>query len=319
MTELFPPIEPHAHGMLEVGDGNALYWECCGNADGKPALLVHGGPGIGCTERMRRAFDPERYRIVLFDQRGCGRSTPHASGSSVDMRCNTTHHLIADMEKLRAHLGIDRWLLSGGSWGSTLTIAYAERFPARVSEIVLTGVTLSRRCEIDWLYRGVARFFPEEWQRFIEGVPESGRGDPVAAYARLMEREGARADAANRWAQWEDAVVSLEPNGRPNPYGDRPPPALIAFVRICSRYFANAAWLEEDELLRNADRLRGIPGVIIHGRLDLSCPIATAWELARAWPDATFHAVSDAGHQGAASVRALMLRAHLRFADRSTV
>lgn len=186
MADLFPPIEPYACGMLDVADGNATYWEACGNPDGKPALLVHGGPGIGCSARMRQAFDPAVYRIVLFDQRGCGRSTPHASDASVDMHHNTTHHLVSDMEKLREHLGIERWLLSGGSWGTTLALAYAQRFPHRVSELVLLNLTLSRRSDIDWLYRGVARFFPSEWEQFRNGVPLEQQDDLVSAYARLM-------------------------------------------------------------------------------------------------------------------------------------
>lgn len=312
--ELFPAIEPYARGMLDVSDGNSIYWEACGNPRGKPALIVHGGPGIGCTERMRRAFDPERYRIVLFDQRGSGRSTPHASSVLADMRCNTTHHLIDDMERLREHLKIERWLLSGGSWGTTLALAYAQRFPDRVSELVLSNVTLSRKREIDWLYRGVSRFFPEEWQHFSTGVPEAERDDLVAAYARLMDRPEARDEAANRWARWEDAVVSLEPNARPRVYSDRPPDALLAFVRICAHYFANAAWLTDDELLLGTQRLKGIRGVIIHGRLDLSCPIVNAWELSQAWPEAAFHVVSDMGHQANAAFRGLMLRAHADFA-----
>src|SRR6266540_2996414 len=236
MVGSYPPIEPYEQGMLDVGDENLVYWEVCGNPGGKPALVVHGGPGSGCSTGMRRAFDPDRYRVVLFDQRGCGRSTPHASDPATDMNRNTTGHLLADMERLRGHLGVDRWLLSGGSWGSTLILAYAERYPQRVSEIVISGVTTTRRSEIDWLYRAVA---------------------------------------ANDWCAWEDAVVSLEPNGKPNPYSDRPPAALLALVRICAHYFAHGAWLEEGALLRDAGRLAGIPGVLIHGRLDLSGPLDT--------------------------------------------
>jgi proline iminopeptidase len=188
MAEPYPPIEPYDHGLLDVGDGNLVYWEACGNPEGKPALVVHGGPGSGCGTRARRLFDPERYRIVLFDQRGCGRSTPHASDPATDMSVNTTHHLLADMEQLRGHLGIERWLLYGGSWGSTLLLAYAERHPGRVSEIVIPGVTLTRRADIDWLYRGVGRFFPAEWERFRAGVPPAERnGDLLAAYLRLLE------------------------------------------------------------------------------------------------------------------------------------
>lgn len=319
MVELHPLVEPYAHGMLDAGDGNLVYWEACGNPDGKPALFVHGGPGSGCRPNMRRGFDPDRYRLVLFDQRGCGRSTPHASDPGTDMATNTTWHLVADMERLRDHLGIDRWLLCGGSWGSTLILAYAERHPDRVSEIVISGVTTTRRTEIDWLYRGVARFFPEEWQRFRAGVPGADRdGDLVAAYARLMEHSdpGVRARAADDWCAWEDAVVSLEPGGRPNFYSDRPAPARLALVRICARYFAHGAWLEEGALLRDTGRLAGIPGVLIHGRLDLSAPLDTAWELARAWPDAELVALDGSGHQGSPSKRERLLSALDTFARR---
>jgi proline iminopeptidase len=314
-VELFPELAPYASGMLDVSDGNSIYWETCGNPRGKPALVVHGGPGIGCTERMRRAFDPERYRIVLFDQRGAGRSRPHGSDPAADMRFNTTHHLIADMERLRQHLKIERWLLSGGSWGTTLALGYAERFPERVSALVLANVTLSRKCEIDWLYGGVARFFPEEFEHFRAGVAEAEQSDLVGAYARAMECVETREAAALRWSRWEDAVVSLEPNAKARLYSDRPPEALLAFVRICAHYFANAAWLEDDELLLNATRLGGIRGVIIHGRLDLSCPFSSAWELAQAWPRAELHAVANVGHQGNTAMRALMLRAHAEFAS----
>jgi proline iminopeptidase len=301
MAELYPPIEPYDHGMLDAGDGNLVYWEVCGNPGGKAALVVHGGPGSGCNARHRQYFDPDRYRVVLFDQRGCGRSTPHASDPATDMRHNTTEHLLADMELLREHLGVQRWLLSGGSWGSTLILAYAERYPRRVSEIVISGVTAGRHSEIDWLYQGVARFFPEEWARFRAGVPEAdGDGDLVAAYARRMEDPDplVRARAAGDWCAWEDAVVSLEPNGKPNAYSDRPPDALLAFVRIAAHYFAHRAWLEDGVLLRDAGRLAGIPGVLIHGRLDLGGPLENAWTLARVWPEAELVVIDDSGHTG---------------------
>ena len=304
---LYPPIEPYDHGMLDVGDGNLIHWEVCGNPQGKPALVVHGGPGSGRGPRTRRFFDPERYRVVLFDQRNCGRSTPHASDPTTDLRHNTTSHLIADMERLRTRLGIERWLLYGGSWGSTLILAYAETHPERVSEIVIAGVTTTRRTETDWLYRGSGQIFPEEWERFRAGVPESepdvDPDDPCAlpaAYSRLMEspdpavRERATAD----WCAWEDAVLSMEPNGSPHPFGERPPADQQALVRICAHYFSHGAWLEEGALLRDAGRLDGIPGVLIHGRFDLSTPLGTAWELARAWPDARLIIIEDAGHKG---------------------
>jgi proline iminopeptidase len=317
MVEPYPPIEPYDHGMLDTGDGNLVYWEVCGNPAGKPALVVHGGPGSGCSTGMRRQFDPDRYRVVLFDQRGCGRSTPHASDPATDMSRNTTGHLLADMEQLREHLGIERWLLFGGSWGSTLILAYAERHPHRVSEIVIPSVTTTRRSEGDWLYRGVGRFFPAEWERFRDGVPEADRdGDLVAAYARLMDHPDpqVRARAATSWCTWEDAVISLEPNGKPNAYSDRPPAALLAFVRICTHYFAHGAWLEEGVLLRDAGRLAGIPGVLIHGRLDMGGPLDTAWALARAWPDAELVVVSDSGHTGSDTMRDRIRAALDRFA-----
>ena len=317
MTDLYPPIEPYDEGMLDVGDDNLVYWEACGNPDGKPALVVHGGPGSGCSVASRRYFDPDRYRVVLFDQRGCGRSTPHASDPSTDMRVNTTVHLLADIERLRVQLGIDRWLLWGGSWGSTLALAYAERHRDQVSEIVLSGVTTSRRSEIDWLYRGVGRFFPKEWERFRAGVPETEReGDLVAAYARLMESPDARvrAKAAADWLAWEDAVISLEPQGRSEAYSSRPPAARLAFVRICAQYFSNGAWLDEGVLLRDADRLKNLPGVLIHGRLDMGSPLVTAWELARAWPDAQLVVADDSGHTGSEAMTNATLTALEHFA-----
>ncbi|MFG2831246.1 prolyl aminopeptidase [Streptomyces sp. NPDC048434] len=319
MTQQYSPIEPHDTGMLDVGDGNLVYWEVCGNPAGKPALVVHGGPGSGCSTGARRYFDPDRYRVVLFDQRGCGRSTPHASDPATDMRHNTTAHLLADIEQLRVHLGIDRWLLFGGSWGSTLILAYAERHPERVSEIVIPSVTMTRRSETDWLYRGVGRFFPEAWERFLAGAPGVGRDDDiVGAYARLMAdpdpavRERATAD----WCAWEDTVLSLEPYGAANPYGDRPAAARMALVRICSHYFSHGAWLEEGALLRDAGRLAGIPGVLIHGRQDMGSPLHTAWELARAWPDARLTVIPDAGHKGSEATRDQVIGALDRFAGK---
>jgi proline iminopeptidase len=317
MAEPYPPIEPYDHGMLEVGDGNLVYWEVCGNANGKPALAVHGGPGSGCGTGMRRYFDPDRYLVVLFDQRGCGRSTPHAGDPATDMSVNTTGHLLADMERLREHLGVEQWLLYGGSWGSTLILAYAQRHPERVTEIVIPGVTTSRRSEIEWLYRGVGRFFPEEWERFRAGAPERERdGDLLAAYARLMDSPDANArdKAAADWVAWEDAVISHEPHGTPNAYSSRPTAAQRALVRICAHYFSHGSWLEEGALLRDANRLAGIPGVLIHGRLDMSSPLGTAWELARVWPEAELIVIGDSGHTGSDAMKSEILGALDRFA-----
>ena len=318
MRERYPPIEPYDQGLLDVGDANHVYWEASGNPEGKTVLLVLGGPGAESGPGGRRYFDPERYRIVQFDQRGCGRSTPHASDPAADMTANTTHHLIADMERLRVHLAVERWMLYGGSWGSTLILAYAERHPEHVSAIVLLGVTMSRRSELDWLYRGVRRFFPEEWARFRDGVPESERdGDLMAAYARLMEDPDpdVRAKAAADWLAWEDAVISLESSGTPGAYSDRSPDASLAFVRICAHYFSHGAWLEEGEILRDAGRLAGIPGVLMHGRLDLGAPLATAWELAQAWPDAELVVIADSGHTGSDAYRERILQTTERLAD----
>ena len=320
MAELYPPIEPYENGMLDVGDGNQVYWESCGNPSGKPAMMVHGGPGQGCSPNMRRGFDPRRYRLVLFDQRGCGRSRPHASDPATEMRYNTTGHLLADMERLRTHLGVDRWLLCGGSWGSTLALAYAERYPHRVTEVVLTAITTGRRSEADRFYRGAARFFPGEWEQFRAAVPADERdGDLIAAYAGLMDHPDrqVRERAAVAWCAWEDAVLSLEPrtsggrsaNPPAGPYSSKGRTDLLAFVRICVHYLAHGAWLEEGELLREAHRLAGIPGVLIHGRLDLSCPLDTAWELARAWPDAELFAPNASGHLASPSKRERLLAA----------
>jgi proline iminopeptidase len=312
-----PPSEPYDHGLLDVGDGNHVYWEARGNPDGKPALVVHGGPGSSCEGSTGRSFDQDRYRVVLFDQRGCGRSTPHASDPSTDMSVNTTEHLLADMERLREQLGIEQWLLHGGSWGSTLILAYAERHPGRVSEVVIPGVTTCRRSEIDWLYRGVGRFFPEEWERFRDHVPEGERdGDLLAAYARLLDDPDAdvRGEAAAAWLAWEDAVISQEPHGTPNVYSSRPPAAQLAFVRICAHYSSNGAWLEDGALLRDAHRLAGIPAVLIHGRLDLGSPLGTAWELARAWPDARLVVIDDSGHTGSEAMTKAVRDALERFA-----
>ncbi|WP_280422675.1 prolyl aminopeptidase [Nocardia carnea] len=313
----FPEIEPYASGLLDVGDDNRIYWETSGNPVGRPALVVHGGPGAGGSRGGRRTFDPEVFRIVLFDQRGCGESRPHAALPSTDMAHNTTEHLLADMERLRKHLGIKRWLLYGGSWASTLILAYAQRHPERVSGIVLVGVTMTRPEEVDWLYHGLRLLLPIEWERFRDGVPAEDRnGNLVEAYRRLMEHPdpAVREKAALDWCTWEDAVIAHEALGAPGRYSAQPDAALLAFVRICTHYFAHTAWLDNGRLLRDAHRLTGIPGVLIHGRLDLSAPLRTAWELAHAWPDAELRVIDDSGHTGSPAMRNAVLEAVDRFA-----
>ncbi|MFG3054073.1 prolyl aminopeptidase [Kitasatospora sp. NPDC048239] len=317
MPDLYPLTEPSAQGLLEVGDGNAIHWEVSGAPDGKPALVVHGGPGSGLNAGNRRYFDPDRYRLVLFDQRGCGRSRPHAADPATGLEHNTTAHLIADMERLREHLGIEQWLLYGGSWGSTLILAYAQAHPERVSEIVICGVTMTRPEETDWLYRGVGRFVPGAWEAFRDALPPEDRnGDLVAAYSRLLNSADAavRTKAARDWATWEDAVIAHESLGKPNAYTDRPDDALMAFTRITAHYFAHDAFLEDGRLLRDADRLAGIPGVLIHGRLDLGSPLKTAWELAQAWPEAELTVVQESGHTGSPAMREAVFAAIERFA-----
>ncbi|MCL4861665.1 MAG: prolyl aminopeptidase [Caldilineaceae bacterium] len=298
MSDLYPEIEPYDQGMLAVGDGNLIYWETCGNPHGKPALVLHGGPGSGCSTGMRRYFDPRAYRVILFDQRGCGRSTPHASDPRTDLAANTTKHLLADIERLREHLGIDRWLVFGGSWGSTLGLAYAEQNPQRVSEIILVGVTTTRRAEIDWLYRGVAPLFPAQWARFRAGAPAGERdGDLVTAYYRLLHDPNAavREQAARDWCTWESALESIDPDAKPDPRRLQPT-FQMTFARIVTHYFYHNAWLEDGVLLREAGALVGIPGVMVQGRLDLAAPLVTAWELAQAWPDGELVLVNSGGH-----------------------
>ncbi|MET9700838.1 prolyl aminopeptidase [Streptomyces sp. NPDC006529] len=319
-AQSFPPIEPYAHGLLDVGGGNRIYWETSGNPDGKAALCVHGGPGSGGRRSGRTMFDPEVYRIVVFDQRGCGESRPHACDPNVSLEDNTTHHLVADMERLREHLGIDRWLLYGGSWGSTLILAYAERHPERVSEIVIVGVTTTRPEETDWLYRGVRRLLPGPWEAFRDALPEADRdGNLVAAYNRLVNHPDAavRDKAARDWCAWEDAVIAHEVLGKPGAYSAKPDDALMAFVRICAHYFANDAWLDDGQLLRDAGRLAGIPGVLIHGRLDLASPLTTAWELAKAWPEAELMVIEDSGHTGSPAMQEAILKTTERFGSNS--
>lgn len=298
MKFLYPEIDPHERGMLDTGDSNLVYWEVCGRPTGKPALMLHGGPGSGCVPGWRRYCDPAAYRVVLFDQRGCGRSTPDASDPAVDLSANTTEHLLADIEQLRRQLGIDRWLVVGGSWGSTLGLAYAERFPERVSEMVLFSVGTTTHHEVRWVTRDVGRFFPEQWARFRDGVPEVERdGDLIAAYYRLLHDSdpGVREKAARGWCRWEDTHVHVRPDHRPDPRYDDPRFRMV-FARLVTHYWHHAAFLEDGALLRDASRLAGIPGVLIHGRLDLSSPLDIPTQVSHAWPGSELIVIDDAGH-----------------------
>lgn len=319
MTDLYPEIEPYEHGMLDVGDDNLVAWETCGNPRGKPALVVHGGPGSGCTPWHRRLFDPDAYRIVLFDQRGCGRSTPNASEPEIDLASNTTPHLVSDMERLREHLDVDSWLMLGGSWGSTLTLAYAEAHPDRVTEIVLWGVTTGRRSEADWLFRGgLAPLFPAQWERLRTGVPERERnGDIVAAYARMLHDPDpeVRRRAAFEWCMWESATPDWPPaDGLAKRFTD--PAFALGFARLVTHYVGHDEFLEDGVLLRDAHLLADIPGVLVTGRFDLQAPIGNAWELKRAWPRSELVIVDDAGHAGdEPSLARELVRATNRFAS----
>lgn len=310
---------PHeVGGYLGVGDGNRIYYEVYGNPAGKPAVIVHGGPGAGMPKGTKRLFDPRRYRIIQFDQRNCGRSTPHASDNTADMSRNTTEHLIADLERLRTHLGVERWLMFGGSWGATLVLAYAQRHPERVTELILPSAMLVGPSTVDWLYRDLGRVFPEAWDRFRLAVPVDERdGDLILAYSRLMENPDpeVRAAAASEWLRWEETAISLEPNGS-GLYSTIVGDAQIAFVRICAHIFGHRGWLAEGQLIRDARRLAGIPGVLIQGRHDLSCPVGPVWDLARNWPDARLVVIEDAGHTGSPAFNVALAEAVDEFADR---
>ncbi len=289
----YPRIEPYETGMLDVGDGHQIYYERTGTKGGKPAIFVHGGPGGGCSPDHRRLFDPKRYDVMLFDQRGCGRSTPHAS-----LEANTTWHLVADMERLRALMGIDKWLVFGGSWGSTLSLAYAETHPGHVSELVLRGIYLLSKAEMDWYYQfGVSEMFPEKYARFLAPIPEGERGDMIAAYHKRLthEDEAVRLEAAKAWSIWEGETITLLPRDD-NSESFADPHFALAFARIENHYFTNRGWMDEGQLLRDAGKLSDIPGVIVHGRYDMPCPARSAFALHDAWPGSELHIIDGAGH-----------------------
>ena len=291
---LYPEIEPYATGQLQVSTLHALYYEQCGNPQGKPVMFLHGGPGGGCNARCRQFFDPAAYRIVLFDQRGCGRSTPHA-----ELRENTTWDLLADIERLRAHLGIEQWQVFGGSWGSTLALAYAEAHPEHVTELVLRGIFLLRRWELEWFYqRGCDALFPDAWEKYLEPIPPTERGDLISAYHRRLTHEDAavRLAAARAWSVWEGATSFLyqDPAHIESSGADA---FALAFARIECHYFVNGGFLkQDDQLLQEVARIRHIPATIVQGRYDVVCPLRSAWDLHRAWPEAMLEIVPDAGH-----------------------
>jgi proline iminopeptidase len=294
LRQLYPPVEPLRSGLLRVSDLHEVYYEESGNPAGKPVVFLHGGPGGGTKPDYRRLFDAKAYRIVLFDQRGCGRSRPHA-----ELRENTTWDLVADMERIRTHLGIARWQVFGGSWGSTLALAYAQTHPERVSELILRGIFLIRPQELAWFYQdGCSRMYPDAWEKFLAPIPEAERGDLMSAYHKRLthEDENIRLAAARAWSVWEGSTLHFKPD--PDRVQDFGTSAFaLAFARIECHYFVNKGFFDErSAILANVHRFRHIPGVIVQGRYDVVCPPSTAWDLHRAWPEAAFHLIQDAGH-----------------------
>lgn len=289
----YPEIEPFETGFLDVGDGHTIYWERVGTRGAKPAVFLHGGPGGGSSPLQRRLFDPRLYDVLLFDQRGCGKSTPHAG-----LEANTTWHLVADIERLRALMGVEKWLVFGGSWGSTLALAYAETHPEHVSELVLRGIYTLTKGELDWYYQfGVSEMFPDRWEMFQAPIPENERHDMMGAYRRYLtgtDRQK-QLECAIAWSTWEGATITLLPNPDYAAHFGEDDYA-IAFARIENHFFVHAGWLEEGQLLRDAGKLKDIPGVIVHGRYDMPCPAKYAWQLHKAWPKADFHLIEGAGH-----------------------
>ena len=293
LRSLYPEIEPFESGMLDVGDCHTLYWERVGTKGAKPAVFLHGGPGGGISPKHRRQFDPKLYDVILFDQRGCGKSTPHAG-----LEANTTWHLVADIERLRAMAGFDKWLVFGGSWGSTLALAYAETHPERVSELVLRGIYTLTRAELAWYYQfGVSEMFPDKWERFLAPIPEAERGDLMSAYRKRLVGDDRKAqiEAALAWSNWEGETITLLPEPETSGAFANDDYAL-AFARIENHYFVHAGWMEEGQLLRDAHKLKDIPGLIVHGRYDMPCPAKYAWTLHKAWPKAEFFLIERAGH-----------------------
>ncbi|HIE3547993.1 TPA: prolyl aminopeptidase [Yersinia enterocolitica] len=290
---LYPAYEPYDSGLLDTGDGHQIYWELCGNPKGKPAIFIHGGPGGGIAPYHRQLFNPAEYKVLLFDQRGCGRSKPHASLDN-----NTTWHLVGDIERLRQMAGVDKWLIFGGSWGSTLALAYGETHPERVSEMVLRGIFTLRKKELDWYYQdGASRFFPDKWQRVLSILSPEEQGNVIAAYRKRLTSsdKAVQLEAAKIWSLWEGETVTLLPAKNAASFGEDD--FALAFARIENHYFTHFGFLDNDnQLLDNIERIRHIPAVIIHGRYDMACRPQNAWDLAKAWPEAELHIVEGAGH-----------------------
>jgi proline iminopeptidase len=292
---LYPAIEPYQTGMLDVGDGHSLYWELCGNPNGKPVVFLHGGPGGGSSPDHRRQFNPERYKILVFDQRGCGKSTPYAS-----LENNTTWDLVEDIEKLRTEVAkVDKWQVFGGSWGSTLALAYGETYPERVTELVLRGVFLFDRHEIEWMYKegGASQVYPDKFDEFVSPIPEAERSELVEAYRKRLtsDDKAEQLAAAQAWSKWEGDIVTLLPSPATIEHFTSPHMA-VAVARIENHYMANHGWLEEGQLLEGAKKLRGIPGVIVQGRHDTCTPPVAAWRLKQAWPEVELNIIPDGGH-----------------------
>lgn len=313
---LYPPVEPHESGLLEVPDGQSLYWETVGNPAGVPVLYLHGGPGAGCTVGARRFFDPETFRAVLFDQRGCGRSLPLASSPDVDLTVNTTAHILDDIERLREHLGIERWIVSGLSWGVSLGLVYAQAFPERVIAMALGAITGGTRVEIEWITRAMGRIFPREWEEFVAPLPVEERdGNVPAAYARLLADPDpvVRENAAVQWCRWEDVHVSLMPGWTPSVRYQNPDFRRV-MTRLVTHYWANDCFLAPNQILDGMDRLAEIPAILVHGRYDISGPLDTAWAIHQRWPGSELLVLDDAGHGGGgfneAIVEALNSLAH---------
>jgi proline iminopeptidase len=313
---LYPPIEPYKSGHLDVGDGHSLYWELCGNPEGKPVVFLHGGPGGASSPDHRRQFDPDKYKILVFDQRGCGKSTPFASLDN-----NTTWDLVEDIEKLRTQVaGVDKWQVFGGSWGSTLSIAYAETHPERVTELVLRGIFLFQQYELDWLYAegGASSLYPDKWDEFVAPIPEAERGDLLQAYRKRLTSENMdeQVAAAKAFAAWEGNVVTLLPS--PDVMEEfTDPKKAVAIARIENHYMVNKGWLGETQLLDGAGKLKGIPGIIVQGRHDCCTPPRAAWALKQAWPEVDLQIVPDGGHLfSEPGILDGLIRATDHFADR---